>query len=61
MTWEPEDRAIVAQRAMHRALAITKPCAYCGARVGDNCVHIITGAPLVHMPAHLIRLQEVGL
>lgn len=58
--FEPEDRAIQAERAMDRQRAMTVPCRYCTAMVGEECFNRITGEPLEKIPAHMYRLQDVG-
>lgn len=57
--WQPEDRAIKAQRASERAHAITVECRYCGAIVGTECFNPRNGIRLSKQAAHYMRLQDV--
>lgn len=61
MTWEPEDRAIVAERAIERAMALTVACAYCHEPVGQECVNRDTGQIIRFQAAHYRRMQDAGL
>lgn len=59
MTFYPEDRLIIAERALTKARALTVECPHCAAEIGQECFSR-TGVILVHQPAHFRRLQEVG-
>lgn len=43
--------------------ALTVPCAEprCNALIGERCVNVHTGEPLVKLPAHLSRLKAAGV
>jgi hypothetical protein len=60
MNGEPWDNAIRADRAITRARAITWPCRYCGAVIGENCFNPINGEPRERQAACLPRLQDSG-
>lgn len=59
MVWQPDDRALDAERMMLRNLALTVPCRYCAAITGQQCTNRSNGDPLHKIPAHLYRLQDV--
>lgn len=61
MSWEPEDRAIKAERAIDRQRAMQFDCRYCNAMENQECHNKATGEPLAKMAAHLWRLQDCGL
>lgn len=59
MTWQPETRLLVAERALERARALTVPCPFCYEPTGQPCVNRSTGDPVVHQPAHFQRIRAV--
>jgi hypothetical protein len=59
MTWGGDERAIVAERAMQRARALTVVCPHCYQPAGEVCVIPKTGVELVYQPAHFQRIRAV--
>lgn len=61
MTWQPDQAAARAELAIQRATAITVPCPYCPADVGQECYDPRTGVVLELQAAHYHRLQDAGV
>lgn len=59
MTFQPEDRALQANRAIERATALTVACPYCHEPIGYPCVNQDTGRQIQFQAAHYWRIQEV--
>lgn len=60
VTFYPEDRLIVAERAIERAMCLTIACRFCHEPEGRECVNM-NGDVLAHMAAHMWRMQDAGL
>ncbi|MGH3693258.1 MAG: zinc finger domain-containing protein [Pseudonocardiaceae bacterium] len=44
-----------------RNLALTVRCTYCGATTGQRCINTPSRRPLIHKPAHDVRLLHAGI